>query len=457
MSESTSTCYVSAHTSLAALGCLLAHKRLLAPLEEQVRIAQKSIKYTPMQKLTMTLILLLSGAHRLVEVNTRLRPDRGLLAAFGLDACAEQSVIQETLSACTDQNVQEMQQALDQIYRTHSQGFAHDYARHFQLLDIDLSGLPAGRQAQGAKKGYFGPKHGQRGRQTGRVIATLYDEIVVERVYPGNTNLGPVFVELVQAAQQTLQLTPQQRERTILRVDAGAGTRENVNACLLAGYHYHGKDYSNMRVDAVTRHVALWYPDPKFPARQVGLVEVAAPEYVRPLTRIALRHQDRQGRWRYELLLSTLSAKDIRALCPVSDAQAAPEARLLLSYVYFYDQRGGGIECAFRQDNQALGRLCRNKKRLPAQQMLACLGMLAHNLLVWARQWLQPQMPRLSGYGLLRLTRDLFQMSGHIHLDAHHHVRCVELPYRHPWAQALCQALQTLFPPLEPEVCLGET
>jgi hypothetical protein len=432
-------------------------KRLLSPIQEQVHIAQKTYKYTPMQKLSMTLILLLSGAHRLVEVNTRLRPDVGLLAAFGLAACAEQSVIQETLSACTNENVGQMQQALEQIYRSHSRGFAHDYSHHWQLLDIDLSGLPAGTKAEGALKGYFGAKHGQRGRQTGRVIATHYDEIVVERVYPGNTNLGPVFVELVQAAQHSLQLTPQKRACTILRVDAGAGTRQNVNACLAAGYHYHGKDYSNMRVDAVTRHVSAWYDDPQFPGRQVGLVTTPAPEYVRPITRIALRHQDRQGRWRYELLLSTLSAKQITDLCPVSDAKLAPEARLLLAYVYFYDQRGGGIECCFRQDNQALGRLARNKKRLPAQQMLACLGVLAHNILVWARQWLKPQMPRLAGYGLLRLTRDLFAMSGHIHLDAHHHVRRVELPRYHPWAQALCHALQTLLQPLEPEVCLGET
>jgi hypothetical protein len=456
MSESTLTTHVSAHTSLAALGCLLCHKHLLAPLEQQVRIAQKTVKYTPIQKVQMALVLLLSGAHRLVEVNTRLRPDTGLLAAFGLEACAEQSVIQETLSACTEENVQQLQQALDSIYRKHSRGFAHDYQTDWQLVDIDLSGLPAGREAEGSKKGYFHGSHGQRGRQTGRVIATRYDEIVVERVYPGDTNLMPVFLELVAAAEQTLQLTSQQKARTILRVDGGAGSLHNINACLEAGYHYHGKDYSSKRVTCLVPSVIEWYDDPHFGGRQVGLITAAATDYVRPVTRIALRHLDRKGQWQYEVLLCSLPAAEMLLLCPPENTALPPEARLLLSYVYFYDARGGGIECALRQDNQGLGRTCRNKKRLCAQQMLACLGALAHNILIWARHWFQPGIPRLGKYGLLRLTRDVFGMSGCILLDAGHQVSQIVLPRRHPLAQAFCQAWQLFYHDLPMEVNLGE-
>lgn len=455
MSESTLTTHVSAHTSLAALGCLLCHKHLLAPLQ-QVQIAQKTVKYTPIQKVQMALVLLLSGAHRLVEVNTRLRPDTGLLAAFGLEACAEQSVIQETLSACTEENVAQMQQALDSIYRKHSRGFAHDYQSDWQLLDVDLSGLPAGGKAEGSKKGYFHGAHGQRGRQTGRVIATLYEEIVVERVYPGDTNLMPVFWELVEAAQETLQLTQAQRSRTILRVDSGAGSWDNIHACLLAGYHYHGKDCSSKRVMCLVPSVTDWYDDPHFGGRQVGLVTAPATDFVRPVTRIALRHRDRKGEWQYEVLLSSLPQEAMLLLCPPENTALPPEARLLLSYVYFYDARGGGIECTLRQDNQGLGRTTRNKKRLCAQQMVACLGALAHNILIWARHWFQPVIPRLGKYGLLRLTRDVFGMSGCILMDACHQVVCLILPERHPWAKAFCQAWQQLYHDLPMEVNLGE-
>ena len=52
---------------------------------------------------------MLAGAHGIVEINTRLRADPALQAAFGRTACAEQSVVQQTLDACTDENVTQMQ------------------------------------------------------------------------------------------------------------------------------------------------------------------------------------------------------------------------------------------------------------------------------------------------------------------------------------------------------------
>lgn len=82
-------------------------------------------------------------------------------------------------------------------------------------------------------------------------------------------------------------------------------------------------------------------------------------------------------------------------------------AAVLLAYVYFYDQRGGGVETAFKEDKQGLGLTTRNKKRFAAQQMVLALSTVAHNVVVWARAWLVPHLPRLASYGLLRLVRDI--------------------------------------------------
>src|SRR6266436_6032219 len=49
-----------------------------------------------------------------------MRADPGLQAAFGRTGCAEQSVVQQTLDRWTTENVEQMQQALDCIYREHS-------------------------------------------------------------------------------------------------------------------------------------------------------------------------------------------------------------------------------------------------------------------------------------------------------------------------------------------------
>jgi hypothetical protein len=102
---------------------------VLAPLRDLVRIEQKTLKDTPLEKLQDAFVSILAGASGLVEINTRLRSDPALQVAFGRTRCAEQSVVQETLSVCTATNVTQMEQALDQIYHHHSQGYRHDYRR----------------------------------------------------------------------------------------------------------------------------------------------------------------------------------------------------------------------------------------------------------------------------------------------------------------------------------------
>jgi hypothetical protein len=107
---------------------------LFGPIRAQVQIKQKTIKHTPIDKLTDAFISRFSGAHGLVEINTRLRADPGLQCAFGRTAYAEQLVVQETLSACTPEHVIQLHQALDEIYRSHSQGFQHDYQARFPTV-----------------------------------------------------------------------------------------------------------------------------------------------------------------------------------------------------------------------------------------------------------------------------------------------------------------------------------
>jgi hypothetical protein len=128
---------------------------VFGPIRKLVRIGQKTVKHTPHDKLYDAFIAMLAGAHGLVEINSRLRADAALQEAFGRSSCAEQSVVQETLDACTSENVTQMEQAMESIYHQHSQGYRHDYARQYQILDVDMSGMPCGKKAALASKGYF--------------------------------------------------------------------------------------------------------------------------------------------------------------------------------------------------------------------------------------------------------------------------------------------------------------
>src|SRR5437870_7674295 len=129
MSESTLQSKLCLRASLAALGNHLRQIDLLAPIRQTVKIAQKTVKFSPFDKLSDAFLLLLTGAHRMVEINTCLRADPALYQAFGKSGCAEQSVVQDTLDACTDPNVAQMQTAMNTIFQKHSRTYRHDYQK----------------------------------------------------------------------------------------------------------------------------------------------------------------------------------------------------------------------------------------------------------------------------------------------------------------------------------------
>ena len=164
----------------------------------------------------------------MVEVNTRVRPDRAVQRAFGRNACADQSTISVILNTCTAENVSQLRTALTIIFfRQQSQAYRHDYQAEWQLLDVDVTGMPAGRQGEGVSKGYFAHQKNRRGRQLGRVLASWYEEIVVDRLYDGKRQLNACLQELLTAAEAVLELTEDKRKRTIVRVDGGEDDQVN--------------------------------------------------------------------------------------------------------------------------------------------------------------------------------------------------------------------------------------
>jgi hypothetical protein len=48
-----------------------------------------------------------------------------------------------------------MREAMKLIFRGHGQGYHHNDRKCWQVLDVDMTGMPAGRQGQGVTKGYF--------------------------------------------------------------------------------------------------------------------------------------------------------------------------------------------------------------------------------------------------------------------------------------------------------------
>jgi hypothetical protein len=408
------TQHYTPHATLAAVGIKIRSLKLFDIIKDQVFIKQKTVRHTPVEKLHDAFIAILAGAHGLCEINTRLRSDASLQRAFGRSSCAEQSVVQQTLNACTARNVAEMHHAVDLIFRTHSKAYRHNYGRRRQLLDIDMTGLPCSKRAELSAKGYFSTKGIRYGRQLGRVVATHYQEIVTDRLYPGNVQLSKSLRQLVALAEQTLDLNEYRRSRTILRIDAGGGSLDEVNWLLSRGYQLHGKDISAKRAEGWAYTVKQWYDDPQHPGRQVGWAEPeTTPHYVRLVKRLVIRRHKRNGQTSYGMLISTLAPRDMLGLLgqPASDTRH-PE-QMCRAYAQLYDKRGA-VEIEIKEDKQGFGMVKRQKRKAEAQEMLVLLNQLAHNVLMWARGWLTEVTPKLARYGILRLVRDLMSVSGMI-------------------------------------------
>jgi hypothetical protein len=128
---------------------------------------------------------------------------------------------------------------------------------------------------------------------------------------------------------------------------------------------------------------------------------------------------------------------------------------VLLAYVRFYDQRGSGVETSFKGDKQGLGFGKRSKKRFEAQQMVMLLSSLAHNVIVWAQGWLAS--PSLQHYGMLRMVRDVFHISGFLLTDGCGRLTEVVLNQAAPLAPVLVDPFGQLLAGVHVAVNLGQT
>ena len=376
----------SEHSPLCALAPVISEKGMFNVIHENVQIPQKTVDYRPTDKLVFVILSIISGSETVYDLNHNLRVDRALLQAFGYESCADQSVVQETLSAATSENVQQLEDALGNIWDQNnmtatllenalSREHNAKVATKVTTMDIDLSGQPASRNAEHSTKGYFPGKKNTYGRQLARVLSPQTQEIVTESLYPGNTTSCSAFKAMVTRMEQVLHLdSKEQRQCIRLRLDGGFCTDENINYALWRSYQLLAKMRSSKRARKLAMSVQEWVDCPSSSdgsLRQAGWVPTPH-RYGRKTRQVAIRTPDpkRKDGYRYSVLIITDMEADLNAT--VAD----------------YDSRSGVPESSFCQDNQGLSMRKRRKRSFVAQQMLTLLSQLAHNLIRWMQNWM---------------------------------------------------------------------
>ena len=451
---------VSSQAPLCALGQVLREKSVFQEFHRSVNIPQKTVVYRPTDKLVFVVLGMLSGAENVSEINTKVRPDRSLLEAFGYQRCADASVIQQTLDATTEATVLELQTALASMSRAHGVSASRASASQTGVpIDIDLSALPVGKHAEGAKKGYVAKKQNTYTRQLARLMRNDTQEILCNQLYTGDTRSDAVFKEMLGKLETVLTLdTASKRNRVRLRFDAGFGTDANINYALWRGYQLIGKMYTSRRIQKLSATVEAWVSVPTrkgIRGREAGWVKQPH-RYARRTVQVAVRTPKKDGTWSYAVLVST-------------DTTAT-----LAELVLEYDQRSGTPESSFCQDYQALSLRKYRKSGFIAQQVLLLLAQLAHNLMIWMKTWLREAVATgvavsekteiavsrtrqmLQERGLKRLRRDVFAVPGKVCFEGKQVVG-IRLNPLYPMITHVFTACKALFQQYEMVVLLDKT
>jgi hypothetical protein len=249
---------------------------------------------------------------------------------------------------------------------------------------------------------------------------------------------------VIEETEWALDLDAQKLARTVLRIDAGGGSLHDVNWLLKRGYQIHSKDVSLKRAAGIAQTVKEWISDPLHPGRQVGWATCGSHDSERPVRRLIVRWRKRNGQEYFAALLSTLIPRQVFDLLGQPPKLLHERQAVALAYAYLYDKRGETIEIEFKEDKQGFGLTKRNKMRYEAQQIVVLLSALAHNVVVWSREWLSHEAAKVKKSGVLRMVRDVFTVSGFLEIGVKESIKRIVLSAAAAWARRCINSLRAL-------------
>jgi Transposase DDE domain group 1 len=420
------TTMTTGRASLCALGEYLRRHCFFAPLLEQVKIPQKTVRYRPIDKLLDALGGILCGAKTISQNNVTIRTDRAVQRAFGRTGCAEQSTIARTLRACTAENVAQCEQVSWYYLKRYGATPRHRFQDTRLWVDIDLTPMPIGAKAEGSERTWMGRNRSKTGRKTLRITASPYREILHETLLRGKATAVPALKAAILEVESHLGWRRERRAQIVLRLDGGFGTTESLNWLLSRGYQVVAKISNQGRVQKLCQAIGPWQPTSS-PGRAMAAV-LHPHRFCRTTRQWVIRTPKAHGGYQYAVVLTTLPD-----LAPATVVDA-------------YDGRAM-IEASFCQDKQALGLVKRRQHKWEAQQMVLLLARLAHHILLWSKHWLS-RVPttrgRLEGYGLVRLLQEGTTVPGVIRWRCGWMVS-VHFDPLHLLAEALQQGFAALF------------
>ena len=121
---------------------------------------------------------ILWGAKTIAQSNGTMRVDPAVQRACGRTGCAEQSTIARTLQACTAETVHQLDRVSWYYLKRSGQTPHHRFAERLLWVDVDVTPLPIGAQAEGSERTWMGRNRSTTGRKVLRWTASDDREIL---------------------------------------------------------------------------------------------------------------------------------------------------------------------------------------------------------------------------------------------------------------------------------------
>src|SRR5262249_16952432 len=221
-------------------------------------IPQKTVRYRPIEKVLDAVLGILCGAKTISQSNVTIRVDPAVQRAFGRTGCAEQSTIARTLQASTVERVDQLGRVSGDHLKRDGPTAQHRFGERLLWVDVDVTPLPIGAQAEGSERTWMGRNRSKTGRKVLRWTASDYREILHETLLRGKASAVPALKAALGELETRLGWTRERRQRIVLRLDGGFGTTAVLNWVLSRGYHVVTKISHSGRVRKLRQAIPPW-------------------------------------------------------------------------------------------------------------------------------------------------------------------------------------------------------